>query len=203
MILPEIQHYEEVTGVDSGFFERLLEEDDWSFIIKLHAFIEAVATQAIVRHLREPDLADYFARIDLSGQQTGKVRILSEIGLIGKPIRRFISSLSQLRNSLVHDVRNVSYDLQASVNSMSSKELRRFSQDFSCLRFIKYETSTDSISLIPHFEIDEAELNKLVEQPRLFILLGALSLLNSLYDMGGYSDYKQYEKAMRVLKNKD
>jgi len=45
---------EKAVGVRAGFFYRLLEEDDWSFVIKLHALFEAVCSHLLLFHFREP-----------------------------------------------------------------------------------------------------------------------------------------------------
>lgn len=45
-----ILELESKIGVKSGFFASLLEEDDWSFVIKLHALFEAACTHLLLYH---------------------------------------------------------------------------------------------------------------------------------------------------------
>ncbi|HSG21963.1 MAG TPA: hypothetical protein VLA64_03300, partial [Azonexus sp.] len=98
-------------GVRPGFFAALREEDDWSFVIKLHALFEAACTHLLLFHFKEPELSEVFSRLELSNKTTGKIAFLSKLGLIGKENRRLLSTLSELRNSLVHDVRNAEFSL--------------------------------------------------------------------------------------------
>jgi hypothetical protein len=103
-------------GVSEGFFEGLQSEDDWSFVVKLHAIFEATATDLLAYHFKEEALWDLFARLELSNKTTGKLGFLKALDLMGSENRRYISSLSELRNALVHDVRNCSFNLKEMVN---------------------------------------------------------------------------------------
>ena len=85
-------------GVRSGFIRRLPREDDWSFIIKLHALFEAVCTHLLLHHFKEPDLADTFSRLELSNKTTGKIAFLGKLELLNVENRRFITTLSELRS---------------------------------------------------------------------------------------------------------
>jgi hypothetical protein len=58
-------------GIASAFFNSLLDEDDWSFVIKLHSLIEAAATHLLVVTLDKPELESIISRLELSGQTTG------------------------------------------------------------------------------------------------------------------------------------
>ena len=64
-------------GVRNGFFETLRDAgDDWSFVIKLHALIEAACTHLLLYHLEEPVLSEAISRLDLSSRPVGKVAML-------------------------------------------------------------------------------------------------------------------------------
>ena len=105
-IAEDVLELESKVGVKQGFFAALLDEDDWSFVIKLHALFEAACTHLLLFHFKEPDLAEVVSRLELSNKTTGKLAFLSRLELLGKEGRRLISTLSELRNNLVHDVRN-------------------------------------------------------------------------------------------------
>lgn len=117
--------------VKNSFFTDLLKEDDWSFIIKLHALIEAVCTHLLLYHFREPKLSDVISRLELSGQTTGKIIFLQRLGFLGKETRRFIVSLSEMRNDLVHNIHKCEYSLDKMVQSFDSKALQEFAISFS------------------------------------------------------------------------
>jgi hypothetical protein len=45
-------------GIHVGFLDRLLHEDDWSFVVKAHALIDAAVSFLVTRALNEPALSD-------------------------------------------------------------------------------------------------------------------------------------------------
>ena len=47
-----IVEFEKKLGVPSGFVKKLLDEDDWSFIIKLHALFEASCAHLLIFHFK-------------------------------------------------------------------------------------------------------------------------------------------------------
>jgi hypothetical protein len=113
-------------GLPSGFLEGLRTEDDWSFIIKVHALIEAAVSHLLCSVLGKDTLADVFSHLELSDKRRGKMAFAAALGLLEKPDRRFVSSLSELRNTLVHDVTNVGFSLSKYVDAMDSSTFSAF-----------------------------------------------------------------------------
>lgn len=99
-----IREFESQLGITTGFFERLLFEDDWTFLIKLHALIEAASTTLLVEALNKPELRDQFARTPLSDSEYGKLSLMKSLGIVSTPYRGFIRKLSELRNQSVHNI---------------------------------------------------------------------------------------------------
>jgi uncharacterized protein YutE (UPF0331/DUF86 family) len=97
----------------STFIIELLSQNDWSFIIKSHAYLEAVVTQLIIDHLDESSLKGFVERLPLSDSQTGKIAILKELDILEPETRKFIRWFSELRNSIVHKVENIDFDLKS------------------------------------------------------------------------------------------
>ena len=122
-------------GIAPGFFDSLDSDDenDWSFIIKLHALVEAAVSHLLTEQLHRPELAELFARLDISNKATGKAAFVEVLALLDKPERRFMSSLSELRNKLVHDVRNVDFDLIRHIDNMSKDQRDAFLNNFNLL----------------------------------------------------------------------
>ena len=116
-----VRQLEENLQLPVGFFESLVQEDDWSFIIKLHALMEAAVTHLLVEAIARPSLQDIFSRIDMSNKQTGKLAFADKLELLGKDVRRFIRTLSELRNEFVHDVSNVNVDLVAFIQGLPAE----------------------------------------------------------------------------------
>lgn len=122
-------------GLDQGFFNSLDSEDenDWSFVIKAHALAEAAVSHLLTEQFKKPELADLFSRLDMSNKATGKAAFIKALGLLGENERRFISAFSELRNRLVHDVRNVNFDLLAYVEKFDKKEHETFLRNFNII----------------------------------------------------------------------
>lgn len=123
---------EEKLGIEPGFFKSLDDdgESDWAFIIKLHALIEAAVSYLLTTQLATESLSDVFARLELSNTATGKLAFAKALKLLDEAERRFVRSFSELRNDLVHDIRNVKFELHEYVAKKSASELQTFQKRF-------------------------------------------------------------------------
>ena len=132
MPIPETQErpiadIENQLGLPAGFLKGLYDhEDDWSFVIKAHAFLEAALTHLLADHLGREDLLPVFAYLETSNVRTGKLAFVKAFDLLDKGARRFIHTLSELRNDLVHEIGNVSFNFEAYVTQLSDKERKEF-----------------------------------------------------------------------------
>ena len=132
-----------------GFFNSLDadDENDWSFVIKLHALVEAAVSHLLTAQFHREELSGLFSRLDMSNETTGKAAFVKALALLGKPERRFMSSLSELRNKLVHDVRNVNFDLLHYVEGMNKDQQAAFLKNFNLL---STEVTNDIRNLFQH-----------------------------------------------------
>jgi hypothetical protein len=196
-----ILELESKVGVPENFFRSLAQADDWSFVIKLHALFEAACTHLLLFHFKEPDLSEVFSRLELSNKATGKIAFLGKLGLLSKENRRFLSALSELRNSLVHDVRNAEFSLRMMVASLEATEVKNLAISFS-----PFETFVRQFPYDPKMKLgydeklqSQAAIENIIKRfsadPKGHIWIGAYSVLTSIVDMYGYSDYKQWVKA--------
>lgn len=191
-------------GLSPDFIVKLLKEDDWSFIIKLHALIEAVCTQLILYHFKEPALSSIIARLELSNKPIGKVALLKELELLDEYHRKYIYALSELRNGLVHDVKQSNFNLKEMVNSYKKEELKRFAKVYSPLEMIIIDNnelknkSNFKLNLTDQFTIENI-INRAKEEPKFHIWLGAYSLLITIVDVHGFSDYKNSGKYKQII----
>jgi hypothetical protein len=200
-----IAELEAKVGLRENFFRDLLLEDDWSFVIKLHALFEAACTHLLIFHFKEPELTEIFSRLELSNKTTGKIAFLSRLELLGKENRLLVSTLSELRNSLVHDVRNAEFSLVTTIDGLSPSELKQFA-----IAFSPFESH---IRKFPHdhemklgYDQDfqkaasiEVMMERIKADPKYHIWLGAYNVLISIVDMYGYSDYRQWVKAKAIF----
>ena len=94
-------------NVTPRFFQGLLnEKNDWSFIIKIHALVEAAVSHYLSMRIGSDKLENVFQRLPLSTAHGGKIDFLKALGLL-KEHRGFIVLLSKIRNDYVHIVSNV------------------------------------------------------------------------------------------------
>jgi len=204
-----ILELESKIGVPRNFFRNLNDADDWSFVIKLHALFEAACSHLLLFHFKEPELAEVFNRLELSNKTTGKIAFLGKLGLLDKENRRFISILSELRNSLVHDVRNAEFSLKNLLGTLEASEVKNLAISFSpfeaTIRQFPYEPEM-KLGFDETFQAQakiEAVLARFKADPRYHIWIGAYSVLTSIVDMYGYSDYKQWVKAKEHFNHGD
>lgn len=97
-------------GITAGFLEGLMKEpDDWSFIIKLQALIEAAVTHLITVEINREPLQEVFARMEMGdGHQRGKLFIAKQLDLFDAEVIGFFRTIGQIRNRFAHNVTDVS-----------------------------------------------------------------------------------------------
>lgn len=98
-------------GLPKGFCTRLIEEDDWSFVIKLHALLENALSELITRALQRKELSDIFSRLEMSNTKTGKIAFVQALRLLPAGHILFVRKLSELRNAIAHKIQNTSINL--------------------------------------------------------------------------------------------
>ncbi len=99
----------------------LLDQDDWSFVIKAHALVEAAVTQLVIANIGNESLVDFIQRLSLGGQ-FGKVRLCEQLSLLSPPQRKFIRWFSELRNPLVHRLEAVSFTFENHVSRFTKEQ---------------------------------------------------------------------------------
>lgn len=112
-------------GLPHDFDAKLLRDDDWSLVIKLHALMEVALTNAIVAHVGEEATRDLFSRMNVGGR-SGKVAFAKALKCANETEIQFVQALSELRNQLVHDVHNVSFRLKEHIGSLDMTKRRTF-----------------------------------------------------------------------------
>jgi hypothetical protein len=125
----------------SRFIIDLLEQDDWSFVIKGHAMLEAAVTELVLEHLGENRLKELIERLPLSDNQIGKVVIAKHLDLLDDDQRRFIRWFSELRNGLVHRLENINFTFEQRISAMDKNQKRSWIE--SIIWFAKDKTNHD------------------------------------------------------------
>lgn len=124
--LDALAAFEKQCRLPDGFYLRLLNEDDWSFIIKMHALVEATVSHLLAGACGRPELLDAFARLELSDPKTGKLAFAKALGCLEDADRRFIRQLSEIRNDFVHDVHCAGMDLHTYTQRFDTNQHRKF-----------------------------------------------------------------------------
>jgi hypothetical protein len=161
----------------TGFFESMLAEDDWSFVIKIHALFEAALSQLLAHHLGRPELLDVLCRMEISNTATGKLAVAKALGYLEDEERKVIRSWSELRNMMVHDVTNTSFNFKAHITLLSPKDQKQFLRRFYMEEWYQ-----------PNIEKDEG-FAEAVDDPKKYFYNGALSLLSQLSSYFLWADW--------------
>jgi len=173
-------------GVAPTFFDDLLKKgDDWTFVIKSHALLEAALIHLLVADLERPELADVLAELETSDTRTGKIALVKALKLLGEHHRRFIRAMSELRNGLIHDVRNTSFSFAPRLFALGSgpgKEIEK-----------KAEKCVNAASdfFRESFELDGKKLTRkrfAQENPRFVIYFAIFFMLADIYHQLGGED---------------
>jgi hypothetical protein len=120
----DVSAFEQKLGLKQGFYDSLLESDDWSFVIKLNALFEAACTEALVARLGCPEISENLSHLEFSDNRKGKVRILFELGALVEIQRSILHALAQLRNELVHRIKNVSFSFAEHFATFNEAKLK-------------------------------------------------------------------------------
>jgi hypothetical protein len=85
-----LRQFETRAGLPRDFLRGLVQDDDWSFVIKVHACFEASLTHLLRTELDCPELDDIIARLPLHGDPISEIRLVRSMGLVGKDEISFI-----------------------------------------------------------------------------------------------------------------
>jgi hypothetical protein len=107
------------------FLHGLLKQDDWSFVIKAHALLEAAITQMVIANVGNEQLASFIERLPLGGQ-FGKIKLCEQLDLLPDAHRRFARWFSEFRNPLVHRLDKVTFTFGKHVKGFKADEARRW-----------------------------------------------------------------------------
>lgn len=150
---------------DSRFLLKLFREDDWSFVIKAHSLVEAAITDLLTSKVNDERLKSIFRRLDMSNSETGKIVFLKLLDLLTPEERQFIRKLSELRNSLVHNVENLSFSFNKYVSEMDKQQKKAWQSLF--VKNLKKEETLVAERLA-------------LEQPKAAIMLSLFTLMYSI-----------------------
>jgi len=125
-VFTDIRAQEARLGLPEGFYLGLFNDGDWSFVIKLNALIEASCTHALVARLHAPELSGPLSSLDLGHSKYGKVALLRALGALSSDQANVLQLLYQLRNTLAHDIKQVSFSFEQHLAAMDKQQRSNF-----------------------------------------------------------------------------
>lgn len=129
-IFSDIKDFEARLSLPPGFYEKLLKEDDWSFVIKLSALFEAVCTHILSVRLRAPEIESSLAHLEQGNTRCGKIVLLKNLGAITNEQAAILSTLATLRNELAHNIKNVSFTFKSYTEDLNKDNRNNFVKTF-------------------------------------------------------------------------
>ncbi|GAB1413872.1 MAG: hypothetical protein LC110_05320 [Burkholderiales bacterium] len=163
-----VARLEEKLGVPKGLFNKLKDEDDWSFIIKMQALLETALTYLIKSTLGRDELEDFIEKLNLQGR-TGKLAVVKALSLLTNNHLKYLGQLAELRNKVAHKIQYVTFTLSEHLKGMNEKAFKDF-----VLTALVLPTDVK-------FELSKELQEMARENPRLLLWMGALDCLTSVY----------------------
>ena len=112
-------------GVPEGFLFGLPGEDEWSFVVKVAAIVEASVSELLLATIADNRLHPIFSKMRLRGPD-GKIAYLTALELLSKEQIAFIDQLYLLRNSVVHDIKQVSFVFENYFGALPTERVKSF-----------------------------------------------------------------------------
>ena len=132
-------------GISDAFLDSLSVDDDWTFVIKLHAMIEAGLNHLLLEHFNEPVLSPFISHLATGDRRTGKLAVALVLKLLPSNCCQFIRILSEIRNDVVHDVRNFGFDLLGHAARLDINQRRKWHEALTSGMFDTVEIDGRSI----------------------------------------------------------
>ena len=129
-IQQKVDEFEERLGLPQGFYAHFLKEDDWSFVIKISALVEAACTHILSYKFRHPELEDNFSYLEQGNRKVGRVALLKKAGALYEDQAKILYSLAELRNSLAHNIKNTNFNFNEYVKKLDKNQKNKFVNEF-------------------------------------------------------------------------
>lgn len=124
-----IRRMEGRIGVPEGTFHALRDDDnDWSFLIKLQAIVEAGIVRVVTRKIGAEELMPFVSRLAVDGT-TGKLKLALILGVMDEPQAKYVRQLANIRNRFAHSIENIAGSLGAYVAARPAEWRRDFARN--------------------------------------------------------------------------
>jgi hypothetical protein len=121
-----VEKFENKLNLPKDFYNNLLNEDDWSFVIKMSALFEAACTHGLLVKLQSPEIESALKSIEHAHQKHGKILLITKLGVIVESQKTFLTELAELRNKLAHKIENVNFSFESYLSEMDENQKKKF-----------------------------------------------------------------------------
>jgi len=113
------------------FLDSLQGDSDWAFVIKIHAFLEALVTSLISSYSGAFRLGDIASRLPMnSSDGISKLELVKANSLLSLEQMRFIKKFGEVRNQLAHEVSLVdSFSFVEYISKLDGNQLKNWRRD--------------------------------------------------------------------------
>ena len=109
-----------ILGLREGFLiELFADPNDWSFVVKAHAFLESVTCTLLAMHLRRKELESVLAE---KVEMHARIEMTKALGITSSSDRKVMHALGTLRNRLVHNARDTAFTFAEYFNNKDAKK---------------------------------------------------------------------------------
>lgn len=115
----------------NDFLDALQDDSDWAFVIKIHAFLEALLTSLIRSHSGGFRLGDIASRLPMnSSDGISKLELVKANQLLSHEQMRFIRRIGEIRNRLAHEVGMVdAFSIVDYVSDFDGNQIKNWRRD--------------------------------------------------------------------------
>lgn len=179
-------------GLTKGFYASILEDDDWTFIIKLSSLFEAACAMSIKSRLNETTLNVIIDHTELANKNCGKLAFLKALGVLTNPQCEFIRKVAEIRNIYAHNVCNVKMSIMDIIQSCGKDREKEIIKHLSL-----YLDETITIA-----GQTQTRVKYVSENTKLVIWLTAMQVLACLHLDLKFSEFQLDYRAFKRIKEK-
>ena len=110
-------------GLPAGFLVSLEDDDDWSYVVKLHALLETAVAHVVIAAIGDKRLEKVIYSLPLGNTRHGKLAIADALEVLGDGGVEYIQFVTEIRNKLVHRIQNVSFKFKEHFDAIDDESL--------------------------------------------------------------------------------
>jgi hypothetical protein len=170
-----VTQIEQEIGLEQGFLNSIYGgEDDWSFILKLHALLDSALTLSIGKAIGHRRLDPVIARLPLSGK-AGKRAFALALHALSRQEDGLLDAIGRVRNRLAHDPTHAKFTLRTYLDGLSLEQRRQFSIEIAGT-LMEGDKAPDALQ-----RLEEVAKTVVLQQPRFSIWIASMYLIARLY----------------------